>query len=115
MSLLGLLDTEVNIYRAVDLGDKFGDATGTPELVAADVGATFNSPRLSDSDSGPGGRVSGYMIMHMSPETDVQEGDILKYVNGTRLPTNVWKCGPVYRPRNKVAECWVYPWNGKIP
>lgn len=117
MSLSGLLDTRINVYRSPDVGDKYGDANSVPSaLISAATRAGFHIPlRLHQSDQGPGGHPSGYLYMNMERKADIKSGDIVKYVSGTLPPSLLWIVLTVYRPKNKATQCVVGPYTGAPP
>lgn len=118
MSLLGRLDTKIQIYRAPDVADSYGDASGTLVLISGVEKAAFVGyrPQL-DLDRGAGEYASGTMLMFSHKKLVYKRGDIIKVVGGAMSSntTVYWRVVSNNQPRGRHNETLVVPHNGKIP
>lgn len=117
MSLDGLLKTKVDLYRANDVGDKYGDPSTVPTLVERNVRVRFDDPlRLKNDDPGPGGSVGGqmYMLTTKRRGKNIKIGDIVSYVSGLEPPWPAWRVMNIYRPSPNTLQMWVDPYKGPL-
>jgi hypothetical protein len=117
MSLDGLLKTKVDLYRAADIGDKYGDPSSVPVLVSRDIKVRFDDPlRLKNDDDGPGGSVDGEMVMLTTARRGkmIQTNDIVKFASGVEMPWPTFKINTIYRPNKAVMQMWVVPYKGPL-
>lgn len=85
MSVIGLLDSRITVYRVDDgsvnltnsLGEAGPEAGPKPVLLQESIKASLQQPRLRSLDDGPGDRSAGTMVLFVEHKCEIRNGDIV--------------------------------------
>lgn len=118
MSLRGLFDTEVAIWRATTSKGALREEVRTYARVLDPPGipnACVNRPNAPVADVGPGIEPVGTRRIYMLPSTNVQTRDIVEIVAGPDAGAVLEVDEPPTRPRGHHVQLDCRLWNGRLP
>lgn len=97
MSIVGLFDAEVSIYRIGKTKTRLGAVGTVPVIVQNEVRATIQLQRVTARDEGVGSRPIGTALMFIEADADLKDEDVILVVDGPNLGT-WWSVSGIFEP-----------------
>lgn len=124
MSVVGLMDSRIDVYRIdIDpdnptnsLGEPGRDEASAPAVFETSIRASLQMPRLRSYDEGPGDRSSGVVQLFYEKRSQLQLGDIVHVKKGPMAETWWQVDGIPFAPsRTSHKEVPMKQYNGQRP
>lgn len=118
MSIVGLFDSDLHIYRAdQSITDGYGDTTITPTRVTTTRGSLqVHMRRNRERDDGAGDRPTGMAQLYYDKRSGLQEMDVVFIATGPNANT-WWTAFSLFVPTRSRshAECMLQAYVGAKP